>query len=93
MAGGTESATIGAGIAGTVVGATIGIIVLASNPVGWVAGGIIAISSGIGLGLVSAGTVLFAGEPPEWAAVTVFVPYNEYELKSLGCQRLEVKQK
>jgi len=85
MEGGGRSTVGASGFFGVVGG--VGAALLIGTPVGWVAGGTVAI-------LGAAGVIeAFNVEDAETIQFIAFRPYNSDELNSLGCQYVEVGQR
>ena len=90
LLGGTGLAFIGvstalygiAGISTALTAAATTGAAMSWNPVGWAILGATAVAA--------AGTIIYAaieaGEPPQWMAVTFFVPYNPDTIEALGCK-------
>ncbi len=84
--GGTGKAMAITGVASGAA-AGIAVVLLGSNPIGWVTAGAIVVGAGI-----AAVWTYFAGEPPEWMALTVLTEYTQEELSRYNCKYLEVEQ-
>lgn len=89
MGGSVAAASlVGGGVLAGVGGIGVAVILLGSNPIGWVATGLIA----IGAGVYAFVKILTAGEDPEFMAVTFLKPYTNTEFADIGCQYLPVGQ-
>lgn len=86
--GGSGGAAAAAGVAGGAVGGAFAVLVLGSNPVGWVTGGLIL----VGFGAASIYT-FFAGEEPEWMALTHLTEFTPENLERLECDVLPVPER
>ncbi|MBD3355090.1 hypothetical protein GF361_03845 [Candidatus Woesearchaeota archaeon] len=88
--GGTANAVIISGLTGGAaagIGTAAVIFILGSNPVGWITAGAITVGT-----TVSAIYTYFAGEPPEWMALTLLTEYTEENLDKFNCEYLPVAQ-
>lgn len=88
LEGGGRSTALVAGGVSVALGATaIGAAFIVSNPVGWVVGGVLAVTAGV-IAIYNALTP----EEPQWMSIVQFMEYNSTEINELGCQYLAANQ-
>ena len=69
-------------------GAAVGVgVFIASNPVGWIVGGVLAV--GLGVGAIWQALTI---KEPESVQFIIFRPYNVEEFKNIGCEKMYVNQ-
>ena len=90
LSGSTTAGEIGIAVGVTAAGTVI-VIILASNPIGWVVAGVALVVGAVVYAATQVITFFFSPDnEPEWASFILFKEYNNASLNEIGCETIPI---